>query len=226
MSELSLEIETGPIRAIPVPATGADTTILSGTGKLYGWSLADASGAAEFNAANNVVAPGAGATVVSIPAITAGVYTVRWNVGLQGAAAAADADNFALQLNGVTQMRSDNPGAAGEWQQQEIDLTISANATIAVVAIGAGTAGVTYTAQVEVVPASRGAISIQLLDGGSMLGIVGIPEGDSRTAWFGPQGVRFYNQIKIHPVTGIIQGCVYALFDRELAWQPVSMSLA
>ena len=226
MSELSLEIESGPGRAIPVLPSFFDQTLLSGSGKLFGWSLADVSGDTPFDVAGNVVAPAANAVIVSQANIPTGVYTVRWNVGLQGAAAAADADNFALQLNGVTQMISDNPGVAGEWQQQEADLNISGAATVRVIAIGAGTAGVTYTAQIEIVPPARPVTSSQLLDAGNTLGAVTILEGGSSTAWFGPQGIRIYNQIKFHPLAGIMAGAVYALFDRELTWQRVSMSSA
>lgn len=224
MSELSLEIDTGPIRAIPVPPSSADQLLLSGSGKLYGWSLIDASGVGQFAVAGAVVAPAASAVIASQAIVPAGVFTVRWNVGLQGAAAAADTDNFALQVNGVTQVISDNPGVAGEYLQQEIDVVLTANSTVRVIAIGAGTAAVTYTVQLEIVPPVRSAVLFQLLDGGNILGVGAVAENDDTTAWFGPQGVRIFNQIRFHPVSGIVTGCVYAAYDRELFCPHVSMS--
>jgi len=105
----------------------------------------------------SATAPGAGATIVTDPSsgsLAPGLYNVTWEVALSGAAAAADANNFGLYLNGVLQLQSVNPGAAGSWAQQavEVQSTVAAPGVLTVKAIGAGTASVVYSAQVVATP--------------------------------------------------------------------------
>lgn len=105
----------------------------------------------------SVTAPASGATIVTDPSsgtLAPGTYTVAWQVALSGAAAAGDANNFGLYLNGVLQLQSVNPGAAGSWQQEPVTITSSASspATLTVKAAGAGTAGVVYSAEMVATP--------------------------------------------------------------------------
>ena len=99
-----------------------------------------------------VSAPGALATITSV-SLVPGTYTLAWTVGLTaGTPAAADANNFGLYVGATRQEASVNPGALGEWQQQSITLTLTANTTVAVESIGAATAGVGYSAELTATP--------------------------------------------------------------------------
>lgn len=100
----------------------------------------------------SVAAPGAGATVASI-SLVPGTYNIGWTVALTaGTPAAGDANNFGLYVGGVLQEQSATPGALGSWPQQQVEITVAATTTIAVKAVGAGTAGVTYAAELSAVP--------------------------------------------------------------------------
>lgn len=100
-----------------------------------------------------VTAPGALAAITSLTLVP-GTYTLAWTVGLTGGTpAAGDANNFGLYVGATRQEASVNPGAVGgPWQQQTVTLTFLANTTVAVEAIGAGTAGVSYSAELVATP--------------------------------------------------------------------------
>lgn len=107
---------------------------------------------AETSGEASVAAPGAGATVASI-SLVPGTYNVGWTVALTaGTPAAGDASNFGLYVGGVLQEQSATPGALGSWPQQQVEVTVAATTTVAVKAVGAGTAGVTYAAELSAVP--------------------------------------------------------------------------
>lgn len=115
---------------------------------------------AEAQNSGAVTAPGAGATIVTVPSsgsLAPGTYAVTWETGLSGAAAAGDANNMGLYLNGVLQAESVNPGAAGSWQQEAVEVTstTAAPAVLTVKAIGAGTASVIYSAEVVATPVAQ-----------------------------------------------------------------------
>lgn len=102
----------------------------------------------------SATSPGAGATIMSIPAasIPPGTYEVNWIVGLNGTPAAADADNFKITMTGVLAgTLSVNNGAVGEYTQDEFQITVPAGNTSAltITASGAGTAGAIYSAQIS-----------------------------------------------------------------------------
>jgi hypothetical protein len=215
MSEVTIEIETGPVRPLPVPATVSDKTLITGKCRLYGWSLGDASAAAPAQNTGSAVAPAAGATIASITGVSGGSFDVKWTVELTGAAAAADLNNFVLTNNAGNILASVNPAAAGTYPQQPAEATMAFADTVSVKAIGAGTAGVTYTATIELVPQTRNTSVIQLLDGGIVLAVIDIPPNGSDTKWFGPMGIHIASGIAVHPNPGFVVGSVYAHFHRE-----------
>lgn len=165
-----------PIPAMPytvtggVPAPGAG---LAGSAHLgprtgYFWDVTrltvdglTGSGGIPQSKAGSAVAPASNALIASITGpLVPGTYIVSWNVGLSaGAPAAADVDNFGLQMTGVlARLASDNPAALGEFPQANVQITIPAgNANnLSIVAIGAATAGVTYSAQLTLTPVAGG----------------------------------------------------------------------
>lgn len=200
--------------ALPVPPTSVDVTLIQSDARLVGWSLRDTSTPASGQNSGLVVSPGAGAAIATVSGLRAGTYDVSWEVGLQGAAAAADADNFQLK-NGVTVVENSvNAGAAGAYAQVNARITVPANGTVTVNAIAAGTVGVTYLADLEITPTQIAATVVEIQDVGNILGEVSLAPGASETDVIYFAGVLCQGQIRIHVVSGQVTGVVYARLTR------------
>lgn len=206
---VDIDITTGGITHIAVPVTSADFAIPGFFPTLYGWSLREASSAVPADVSGSVVAPGAGATIATTAALAAGTYDVAWEVGLQGAAAAADANNFQLFAGATLLETSVNPGAAGEYAQLTARVTIPAATAISVKALGAGTAAVTYSATITATPDQFIGFTAELQDEGDPCGEPNADFQESSTAWFGPQGVNLNGALKLHVITGTVTGTIY-----------------
>lgn len=219
MTEIDIEISTGRVVTVPVPITAVDVTPVNGSCKLYGWSFRDASGDTTQQAENSVTSPGAGAAIVSITGLATGTYDVSWTVALQGAAAAADANNFQLR-NGVTVVEgSVNPGAAGVYPQVNARIVVPAGGTVSVNAIAAGTLGVVYLAQIEVAITLIPNAVCELLDAGNVLGVMAMPAGEANTEWLDEPGVHVQNQVRVHLISGTVRGCIYVKYvDVTPSW--------
>ena len=98
--------------------------------------------------AGNATAPLANGVIVAafIPGV-AGVYEIFVTAGTGVAGAAADVGNMQLNKTGVAYLRLANP-ANGSVTLGPFRLTLGVADTLSVVAIGAGTAAVVYTASV------------------------------------------------------------------------------
>lgn len=212
---VELDVYAGPLAAdaVNVPVTSADTTPFNGSGTLMGWSLREASGDTPQSVNGSVVAPAAGATIVTTAPLGAGTYTVSWTVELAGAAAAADANNFEILNGAAVVMVSENAGAAGQYQQVQVRLQVAQNSTISVKAVGAGTAGVTYTADVSVAPDELLGFTAELQAGNQNLGEAAADLQEADTRWFGPGGVKIEQFVRIHIVAGTLTGCLYVIPD-------------
>lgn len=193
--------------AVSKAQAAAGTVLHAGRMRLMGWSLVSAAVDTLQNQ-GAVVAPAAGATIVTIINPSANDLLVTWTVGLIGPAAAADEDNFQL-VNGVTAiLTSDNLPAAGEYSQPGVVITVPAGGAVSVKAIGAGTAGVTYTAQLTLGVLAGGAIG-QLLDAAQVVGVTSTGEDQLDTQWFGDEGVYVGTSIAVLATTGALSGVVY-----------------
>lgn len=211
--ELDVSLSSGPIQAVAIPVTTTDVTPFNGSGALYGWSMREASGELPSDARASAVAPAALTTIAATVALPAGIYDVAWSVELQGAAAAADANNFQL-LNGVTVVvGSNNQGAAGVYQQPNVRLTVAQGATVSIQNVGAGTAGVTYTGDLAVTPDPFFGASVELQGGNQPLGESGMDLQDSDTQWFGSPGVAIEQKVTVHVVSGTVTGVLYIAPD-------------
>lgn len=189
----------------------AGSVLHVGRQRLMGWSIASvASDSSENQGA--VVAPGVGALIVNIAGLPAGDYSVQWTVGLAGAAAAADQDNFNLRNGPTNILASNNPGAAGDYPQPTVVLTLAAGNSISIHAIGAGTAGVTYTGQLIVTPLAGGAIG-NFLDGAQVVGVTSTGADQLDTEWFGDDGVYVGTSIALQVTVGAASGCIYVCDD-------------
>ena len=214
MSELDIEVSLGRIRAIPVVAPVAASVILGGPGELMGWSFRESGAETGQSAEGQVVSPAAGATIVQLASLPVGVYTISWEVELIGAAAAADANNFELLAGATVLAISLNAGAAGSYAQVTVQFQLTTVQTVAVKAVAAGTVGVTYAAQLAVAPVTAGQAIIELQDGNNPMAEITAGVAGSLSQWYGPEGIRFYNQIKVVPITGVMVGAIYARFGR------------
>lgn len=214
MDEIDVELLVGGVLPINVQPTSVDVVILRGTGRLTGWSLRDVNATAPRDITGIVVAPLAAGTIATLTGLAAGTYSVEWIVGLQGAAAAGDADNFRLNDSSGDVMTSVNPGAAGEYPQANAQLTVPANGFIDVYAIAAGTAGVTYTAQITITPTGETNTVCELQDGNNIMGESAMVNFASDTKDFGSGGVLIQQQLTLHVVSGTVTGCVYVIPSR------------
>jgi hypothetical protein len=214
MPRIEVVVDTGEIRPLPVSATSVDVLLLGPPCALVGWSLKDVSGDVATSAEGQVVAPGAGAAIVTLAGLAAGTYDVTWQVALQGAAAAADANNFQLKNGAAAVENSINAGAAGAYPQVGARITVVQNGTVTVNAIGAGTAGVTYLAQVELAPVLVPNASVEFRSGSFTLAESSIPSGEMDTQFLGGDGINARAGILLHVNNGVVAGSVYARFVR------------
>lgn len=214
MPEIDIDIMVGGKLPLTVSPTSTDVTILQGAGRLAGWSLRDVNATAPAAKSGTQVAPAAGTDIAALTGLAAGTYTIAWTVGLQGAAAAGDADNFQLYDTAGNILASVNPGAAGEYIQPNAEVTVAAGATIAVKNTGAGTAAVTYAADLSISPAAEVNTVVELIDGANTLGEVAFFNRASETQDFGSGGVVAFGSIKLHVVSGTVAGTVYVIPSR------------
>lgn len=214
MTEIDVSLGPGLVRAIPWPSVSGGGQLLAGPGRLFGWSFRESGAEAAFETEGSAVAPGVGVTIAQIAGVPAGLYIASWETQLIGAAAAADQDNFALFAGAAQLSTSLNAGAAGQYPQTAVQFSNPVSQVIAVKAIGAGTAGVTYAAQLSLTPVITGQALLELRDGNSVLGEISAATAGELTAWFGPQGIAFFNGIAAVALAGNMVGAVYAYYDR------------
>lgn len=211
---MDVDIETSRVLAYDLAALSSGNAVVSGPARLMGWSVRDAG--LENNQENfgSVVAPAAGTVIAQLPAIQQADYTISWQVQLIGAAAAADQDNFGLYAGAVLLETSQNAGAAGVYPQTQTAFYDEFGQALAVKAIGAGTAGVTYSAQINIVPIGFAGPIVQLQDGNQELAEVYSPIFGADTRWFGPSGICVMNQIKVTVNVGKLAGAIYVKLER------------
>lgn len=218
MSVLEVEISAGHIRAIPATVGVFGQNVLSGPCELMGWSFRESGAETGLAVESSLLSPGAGAAIATLTNVPAGVYNVTWTVQLIGAAAAADQDNFVLKVGATSIAVSLNAGAAGQYPQTPLQISLAALANVTVNAVAAGTVGVTYAVQLALTPATTGQAAVELRDGNQVLGEITSGTAGSLTQWFGPEGIRVLNQIFVLPITGQMVGVIYARYGRALGY--------
>lgn len=96
-----------------------------------------------------VVAPGALATIATVPAPAAGRYTIKIDASVSGAAA-ADTDNMQLLYNGAVKETPIPQGISGtNVETLQFDEILDGVNPVTVQAIGAGTAAIVYEATID-----------------------------------------------------------------------------
>lgn len=215
MTEIDVSFEYGKVYAVDLATLANNQQITGGPCDLMGWSVRDAAFETNQQASGSVVAPAAGAAIASIASVQTADYNINWQVQLTGAAAAADLNNFGL-FAGVTQLiASENAGAAGVYPQPSLAFYDKLGAAIAIKAIGAGTAGVTYTAQLTIVPQAVAGPILQLQDGNQEFAEIGAPVFATDTKWFGPGGIRVNGTLKVVQNVGFLAGAIYVRFHKD-----------
>lgn len=211
-AEIDINITDGPTLVLPVPVTSVDITLLTGRGRLVGWSLRDATNDAQGETSGSVTSPTAGQTIVTTPALPGGTIQIGWTVSLQGTVAAADANNFEILHNAGVIATSENAGAVGVYPQLPFEVVTVAGDTISIKAVAAGTVGAVYGATVAVQADDTPTAVVELQDGGNSIGESAPSPGGVDTQNFGVDGIKIVNQIKLHIVSGIVTGAVYASY--------------
>lgn len=214
MTSLEIGATVGDKWPLTVAPTSTDVLLFSGEGYCAGWSLRDATIDTPESASGSVVAPGAAVVIAQITALAAGTYRLHWTVELQGAAAAADANNFQLVGPAGLILGSVNLGAAGEYAQIDADVTVPQNSAVSVKSIGAGTAGVTYTASVTADPTGLIETIVEIMDGPRILGESTMSDVATDSQNLGDPGVRLSSGVLVHVVAGRVTGVVYVTFDQ------------
>lgn len=185
----------------------AGTVLCAGPKRLFGWSILSV-GVDSTQNTGQVVSPGIGTTIASVTGLPAGDYSVTWTVELVGAAAAADQNNFQLNNGAAAVLASDNAGAAGSYNQPGVIIPVAAGGTVSVVAIAAGTVGVTYRAQLVVTLLAGGAIG-NVLDGAQNVGVISTGPDLVDVQWMGDKGIYIGTSVAIQATVGKLSGCIY-----------------
>lgn len=210
--DVTIDVEVGPVLAIPIPPTVVDVVALTGDAYLVGWNFREVSGEVPAENEGSVTSPAANTTLLTISGLAAGTYTVKWQVELSGTVAAADANNFKVQQGGTFVVGSINQGAVGNFPQDDFEMVLVAGNNVTVRSVAAGTVGAVYSAQLSLIPVDSTDAIVEVQDGNQPLGESSMGNGRSDDRWFGPQGVKVHQQILVHIVQGTITGVVYARF--------------
>lgn len=176
--------------------------------------MREAQGGAPASVENQVLSPGAGATIATLTSLGGGIYVVAWTVQLIGAAAAADQDNFKLVSSSGLSVPSLNPGAAGVYPQDGAEAGVGIGGSISVQAIAAGTVGVTYAAQITVQPSGNVVAAGVFQDGNNDLAETSASTGGFDTQITTGAGIHVRNRINFHPLSGLMAGVAYVRYAK------------
>lgn len=211
MPEIDIDVRLGGITPVTVLPTSTDVTILPGAGRLVGWSLRDVNATVPKAASGSVTGPAASAVIVTLTGLAAATYDVEWTVGLNGAATAADADNLRLSSSSGDILTSVNPGAQGSYPQPDAQVTVAANGSIDVYAIGAGTAGIVYSADITLSATAEVNTICEFLNGPNVIGECAFFNDRTDTRSISGDGVIASQSIVLHVVSGTVTGAVYVI---------------
>jgi len=212
--DIEVEVTGGGSYPLPVVNATTDQLLITGPAYLRSYSLRDVQGNVPVQASGAVVAPAAGATIAATGALPAGTYSVAWAVALQGAAAAADANNFELTHGATVVIVSVNPGVAGDYPQVVAEVTVAQGEVIAVKAVGAGTAGVTYSADLNATPTGEVETIIELQDGSKPVAEISFRSERTQNGDYGRPGICIETVLNLHVVQGAVSGAVHVAYDK------------
>jgi len=213
MSSVDVEVAAGRVRAIPLPVTAVDVTLINGPVVLAGWSIREASGDIPRDAEGSVTSPAALAVIATLTGLAGGTYRVHWTISLAGTLAAGDANNFELTDTSGNVVQSVNLAVAGNYPQPDAVITVPSNGTITIEALAIGTVASVYSAELSIEPTITDEVVAEIRDGNNVIACIGLGTGGADTEYFGPFGLMPLNQITVHLVSGTLVGAVFALYD-------------
>lgn len=196
-------------RAVTVPATTAPNSVtpISAPCRLVGWSLI-AGNIAPGAKKGSVTSPAAGATVVTLGTVPAGEYTVNWSVELSGTLAAAEQDNFQLNVVGLLTVGSINEPTANVFTQpSEVIVVPAGGATVKINAINLGTVGAVYAATITLF--QQAGYQATIFDSGQDIGHSAPPPGQSDTQLLTEKGVYVSVGLTVTVINGTVSGVLY-----------------
>jgi len=196
-------------RAVTVQTTTAPntTTVITSPCRLVGWSFAAGLSSGKYQEGTQT-SPGAATTIASLGTVPAGQYTLNWQVELSGTLAGADANNFEVLVGAAVQGVSVNPGAAGLYSQEPIQINVPAGgATVLIQTVGAGTASSVYTAALSITGGTS--MEATIFDSGQPIGETAAFQGNSDTQMLSNDGVYVSSNIKVTVTAGTLTGVIY-----------------
>lgn len=208
----------GPAKHSFLAAGFPAQNVFTGHGILMGFS-AENSGSVDnaLSTEGNATGPAAGATIASI-VLPAGTWAISWTVGY-GAGAVAAAEQNNMQLTGpAAPLTAIIPAVANtQVPQQQVVLT-TAGVTVAVKAIGPGTATAVYEAQIVATPVADS--FVRLYDGRgaatAQVAVSSLAPLASETEWLGDSGTEIKQGLwAAAPAGGIALTVFYLVLQDE-----------
>lgn len=195
--------------AIAIPATTGPATVTLNTAaaRLHGWSVTTGDVTAS-SATGTQTSVTAGQVICSATNVAQGEYTIQWQVQLSGAPAAADINNFGLYVNNVLIATAVNRAAAGQYIQASIPVNVPAGGvTVAIKAIGNGTATIAYDAGFALTngPSAEGFLGASTI----ALKVFALTPLASDTMWIGEEGLYIPNDLVLVVNSGTLSGSVW-----------------
>lgn len=198
---------------VPVITAGNSQRLIGGPVRVCGWSLTDGVAAQLSVLRNSAAAPGAGATIASV-SLGNGVYNVQWFLEITGTPAVGDVDNVSMVIGATVVDKSVNLGAVGNYGPFQAQAVVTGGPlTLAFKAIGAATAGTTYT--VNAVITAVGENQATILDGQQPIAFVFTNQGQASNFYLSEYGVQVDTEINVSAVTGQVSGTIWYYLDSD-----------
>lgn len=210
--EVEVEFDFGRVRAIPVPATSADVTVIKGRAKLCGWSLYEAStnGQAGTPVTATVAIVAAAAGSVSLPLAKDSI--TGFDVTMAAPAAGVTGVVTLTNVVGGPVVYQFSAGPSRENSLQvRFPQPLPSSGGAVNVAISAIVGGGAVDITVYGVAPATGAYA-QINDGGQILGESAMAPGLSDSQYLGDHGIDIMNEIVLHVISGTIEGVIYARY--------------
>ena len=214
MTEIEIEVLSGPVLVLPVPATAVDVLLLNGPCVINGWSLRDATPVSTSSgvpvATGAAAAAGNGSALLPVNDALS-QFTLAFGAVLTANTLAVTVTNaqggtltYAIPLavgqNSPFVASFPTPLEAVAGQQITVTVTGNVNSpTVNITAYGV---------------ASPSPTVVELQDGNNPLGEVTLSLAGVDTRWYGGDGLRVRNRVNLHVISGTIVGAVYARYDR------------
>lgn len=214
MTEIFVEPDWGPVRAIDMASLVPGNRVISGPARLMGWSVRDGSGAVNLADSEQDLPATAGFTLGTVTLTGDGKYDVNWEVGFNPAPLVTDAFNVQLLQNAAVLLTCRCSVAAGQYPQTSLKVTGRKNDVLTIVPIVNGGAGITYFGSISAGISDTSESVVELRDGNQALAEMKSPTAGAASVWLGPQGILIANQITAVNILGALSGSIFVQYYR------------